>query len=324
MELFEEQPEVKSFDLETVKNPARALTRRRLLAALVLPTALLTAYGGSNEARTASPEPIAKSLIDGHTLVPTIKETEAFTDTVEGLRDPAVLHRAEQIISTFENSTTEIQYDYAEELDDGRGITAGRAGFTSETGDLLLVVQAYADMGNEDSELVTRYLPILKAIENGDEDAAEDLGGFIEVWKEAAKEQDLRDAQDLVYKQLYLEPALKRADDVGVKTALGQTIILDTIIQHGEGDDVDGLPSIMDEAKKKAGTPENQEEKWLNVFLDIRKNHLLHAADPETRHAWMDSVDRVEALRSILATKNMSLTPPITWTVYGDPFSITE
>jgi len=36
--------------------------------------------------------------------------------------------RAAQLISAFENSTTEIRYAYAENLDDGRGVTAGRAG----------------------------------------------------------------------------------------------------------------------------------------------------------------------------------------------------
>jgi hypothetical protein len=36
-------------------------------------------------------------------------------------------HRAAQITSTFENSTLELQYDYVENIGDGRGITAGRA-----------------------------------------------------------------------------------------------------------------------------------------------------------------------------------------------------
>jgi chitosanase len=62
---------------------------------------------------------------------------------VQGLQNPAAKHRAEQIISSFENSTTVIQYGYAENLHDGRGITAGRAGFTSGTDDLLAVVQLY-------------------------------------------------------------------------------------------------------------------------------------------------------------------------------------
>ena len=45
---------------------------------------------------------------------------------------------ADQIMSVFENDTPAIQYGYAENLHDGRGVTAGRAGFTSATGDMLL------------------------------------------------------------------------------------------------------------------------------------------------------------------------------------------
>ena len=43
-------------------------------------------------------------------------------------------HRADQLISIFENGIPEIQYGYAEDLDDGRGITAGRAGFCTGWG----------------------------------------------------------------------------------------------------------------------------------------------------------------------------------------------
>src|SRR5687767_7600966 len=53
---------------------------------------------------------------------------------------------AAQITSTFENATVKLQYDYAENIGDGRGITAGRAGFTSATGDLLLLVRRYTEM----------------------------------------------------------------------------------------------------------------------------------------------------------------------------------
>src|SRR3954454_6473988 len=59
------------------------------------------------------------------------------------LVDPERKHRAAQITSSFENSTLELQYGYIDNIGDGRGITAGRAGFTSATGDLLLLVQRY-------------------------------------------------------------------------------------------------------------------------------------------------------------------------------------
>src|SRR5437870_4798044 len=51
--------------------------------------------------------------------------------------------RAEQLTSLFENGRIELQYSYAEDLGDGRGITTGRAGFTTADGDALEVVTLY-------------------------------------------------------------------------------------------------------------------------------------------------------------------------------------
>src|SRR5436305_8124443 len=66
--------------------------------------------------------------------------------------------RADKLISQFENSTSTIQYCYIGALDDGRGYTAGRAGFTSATGDLLEVAELYthAVPGNPLADLLPR------------------------------------------------------------------------------------------------------------------------------------------------------------------------
>ena len=40
----------------------------------------------------------------------------------------------------FENGQLEVDYSYAEDIDDGRGITFGRCGFCTGTGDGLVVV----------------------------------------------------------------------------------------------------------------------------------------------------------------------------------------
>jgi hypothetical protein len=41
---------------------------------------------------------------------------------------------ADQMVSVFENETTSLQYGYIENLNDGRGYTAGRAGFVTRDG----------------------------------------------------------------------------------------------------------------------------------------------------------------------------------------------
>ena len=54
--------------------------------------------------------------------------------------------RANKIISIFENGTPNLQYDYIEHIDDQHGYTAGIAGYTSATGDMLEVIEKYTQI----------------------------------------------------------------------------------------------------------------------------------------------------------------------------------
>src|SRR3954449_9674266 len=119
-------------------------------------------------------------------------------------------HRAAQITSSFENPPLELQYDYVENIGDGRGLTAGRAGFTSATGDLLLLVRRYSAV--ESDNVLVRYLPALEAV-NGT-DSVRGLGGFPDAWEEAAKDPDFRRLQDQLVDDLYFDPAMRMAADL--------------------------------------------------------------------------------------------------------------
>ena len=236
----------------------------------------------------------------------------------DDLSKPQLRERTGQIISTFENSTTTIQYGYAEDIDDGRGVTAGRAGFTSGTGDLEMVVSRYSQLAPGNS--VQQYLPSLANIDGTA--STQGLKGFTAAWKAAATDPLMRQAQDEVYDRLYFNPALKRAQAAGVTSAVGKLVIIDTIIQHGEGNDADGLPAIISQAIAKHGisTPKT-EKRWLKSFLEIRRQHLLDAADPDTREGWEESVDRINALESLLK-RDPTLYGELSWKVYGDHFEL--
>jgi len=238
-----------------------------------------------------------------------------------GLADPQTKLRAARIISSFENSTVDIQYDYAEDIGDGRGITAGRAGFTSGTGDLLEVVRRYAQQ--RPGSALAEYVPALEA-DNGTESTA-GLDGFTGVWAQTSRTDPLLDQiQDQVSDELYFDPAMRRAQQLGVTSALGQLIIWDTIVQHGEGDDPDGLPAIQNEVVTRYGPVAGNEAAWLTDFLQVRRAHLQNPADPETRDAWRDSVSRVDALESLVKAGNLELRPPLGWDVYGDHFTLDD
>jgi len=226
-------------------------------------------------------------------------------------------HRAAQITSTFENATLELQYDYVENIGDGRGITAGRAGFTSATGDLLLIVQRYTEA--KPDNVLTPYIPALEAVSGTD--SVKGLGGFTHAWAGAADDPDFRKLQDELVDELYFNPAMTMAAEVGIETPLGQAIIWDTMIQHGAGGD-DGTWAVIEDTQKDAGSVGQDESAWLDAFLDARLRHLLRMYPATTENADVSSTSRVDALRSLVEGGHLALEPPLTWSVYGDKFDL--
>lgn len=236
-----------------------------------------------------------------------------------GLNTPLLKKRASQITSTFENSTTEIQYAYAEDIGDERGITAGRAGFTSGTSDLLELVENYTAAVPDN--VLAKYLPALRAV-NGSA-STEGLEGFEQDFATAAKDPQFIAEQDALVDKLYFNPAIAIAEENGVKTALGQAIFWDTIILHGEGGS-DGLAAVASETNAQMGGAANgNEAQWIETFLDVRLQHLLNwsesgAMDDES------STSRIDGLRELVAAGAWDLNPPFSWTAYGESFTVSE
>ena len=225
--------------------------------------------------------------------------------------------RAARITSTFENATLELQYGYAQNIGDGRGITAGRAGFTSATGDLLLLVRRYTEMKPDNA--LAPYIPALEAVEGSDSE--EGLDGFVDAWAEAAADPDQRRLQDDVVDELYFTPAMTLADEVGIETPLGQAIMWDTMIQHGSGGE-DGTWAIIEETQDDVGAVDGNEAAWLDAFLDARLHHLDHQYANSTEDADVSSRSRIDALRALLDEGNLALEAPLTWEVYGSTYTL--
>jgi chitosanase len=221
--------------------------------------------------------------------------------------------RAEQLISLFENSTIEFQYSYAEVLGDGRGVTAGRAGFTTGTGDAYVVVQQYTNKVPKNPLAI--YLPELKRLLTAkNPNDISGLRGFIKAWESAAKDPLFRSTQDRIMEQLYYMPSIGHANRQGLNFALSRAVVYDTIIQHGDGDDPDSLSALLKETQQRVGgTPKMgiDERDWLRTFLAVRRAHLSNAHDPTTREVWAESVTRVDVWSAIASSKNYNLTGPI-------------
>lgn len=231
-------------------------------------------------------------------------------------------HRTEELTSVFENSTPVLDYAYGEDLGDGRGITSGRAGFCTGTGDSVLVVKKYTDL--KPNNILAKYLPELTALENkrintnhdqSDVSGLSKIGDFISDWANAAKDPDFKSTQDAIVDELYYQPSAKKADLLGLKLPLSRAELYDAIIQHGDGQDLDSIDSLIARATDKSGgSPKSQidEKVWLDNFLSIRKATLSYCYKIDSREEWSESYGRVDVFSDLVKDGNYYLDKPIT------------
>jgi chitosanase len=213
---------------------------------------------------------------------------------------------AMQLVSAAENSSLDwkAQYEYIEDIGDGRGYTAGIIGFCSGTGDMLELVEAYTRI--EPSNVLARYLPELKKL-------AKPGGDFTRDWVTAANDPAFRAAQDSERDRLYFDPAVGQAQADGLG-ALGQFIYYDAAVMHG----FDGAQSIRGRAVKHAQPPSRggSESAYLQAYL----NERVHEMRKEVAHEDTSRVDTAQ--RVFLDAGNLDLTLPLDFATYGDRYRI--
>ena len=220
---------------------------------------------------------------------------------------------ADKIISVFENSTTTLKYAYAEHLDDQHGITAGRAGFTSATGDLLMVVQRYVALKPDKNPLS----PYIKELQRLDEIYAQhdyelsseganvdNLDGLIEAWQESAQDPLFKDVQDEIVDKLYFNPARDVAQSIGAKLPLTLLHIYDASIQHGP----DGVRAMIDRVSVAKPKDCGDEITWLKEFNKVRLDVMLHTVI-DGEKIWEDSIYRQHELVDMIKENNINLCP---------------
>jgi chitosanase len=228
-----------------------------------------------------------------------------------GLREGQRL-RVDKLISQFENSTSVIQYCYIEALGDGRGYTAGRAGFTSATGDLLAVAERYTRRvpGNPLADL----LPRLRELAEHGSGSIEGLEDLPDAWRDTCDDPRQRRVQDAIVDDEYYRPALREVRRRGLRRPLSLAAIYDAEIQHGPGSDPDGVPAMLRRARRRAGgTPRTGvgEGRFLRAFIRVRRATLAHAHAPDTRAVWRESVPRAGAWMYLLRTGQWRLHSPL-------------
>jgi chitosanase len=219
-------------------------------------------------------------------------------------------HVADELTSIFENGTPVLQYGYLVDLHDGRGYTAGRAGFCTATGDLLAVVERF--VAARPRSPLARHLPRLRKLAATGSPSVAGLPGFPAAWRKAAKDRAMRAAQDAVVDREYYRPALGHVRRLGLRTPLAVAILDDSEVQHGDGTDPDGVPALIGRTIARVGGPGRVgEPAWLRTFLVVRRADLAHAYDPDTRAEWAESVQRADALGQIVRAGNFPLRLPL-------------
>ncbi|HWM33760.1 MAG TPA: chitosanase [Pseudolysinimonas sp.] len=237
---------------------------------------------------------------------------EAATASGLDLDAPAMREIAFELVSTAENSSLDwtAQFGYIEDIGDGRGYTGGIIGFCSGTGDMLELVQAYT-WAEPDNPLAP-YLPALEAVNGTDSHEGLDPG-FVAAWQEAAADPVFQKAQNSERDRVYFDPAFAQAKEDDLQ-ALGQFTYYDAAVMHG----FEGMLAVRDAALSAADTPASggDETAYLEAFLDARE------AEMRTEEAHEDTTRVSTAQRRFLREGNLTLTPPLTWAVYGDSFFI--
>ncbi|OAH10619.1 chitosanase [Streptomyces jeddahensis] len=244
------------------------------------------------------------------------KEDALVAKLPPGLAAPGKKELAQQIVATAENSTLDWrgQYDYIEDIGDGRGYTAGIIGFTTGTHDLLTLVERYTKSHPDNG--LARYLPALREVDGTGSHEGLDPG-FPEAWVKEAQKAEFRKAQDAHRDEIYFEPAVRLAKLDGLGT-LGQFIYYDAMVLHGPGTGPRGFYGLREAAMAEADTPAEggKEKAYLDIFLDVRRKAMKYKR-PDRDTSRIDT-----AQRRFLYDGNLDLDTPLVWQMYGETFRV--
>ncbi|GAA1692560.1 chitosanase CsnA [Kribbella yunnanensis] len=232
------------------------------------------------------------------------------------LDDPAKKEIAMKVVCSAENSSLNWKnyYKYIEDIDDGRGYTAGIIGFCSGTHDMLELVELYSQ--RKSGNILQKYLPALREVDGSDSHDGLDPN-YTRDWATAAKDTVFQQCQNDERDRVYFRPAVSQGKSDGVR-ALGQFAYYDAIVMHGDGGDSTSFRNIRKRALGKAKPPAQggNETTWLNAFLDAR----VWAMKQEEAHSDTSRVDTAQ--RVWLRNGNLDLNTPLDWKVYGDSYHI--
>ncbi len=207
---------------------------------------------------------------------------------------------AQAIVNIFETGSIRGDYGNVTLLPGDSGqLTYGRSQTTLASGNLHLLIQDYcARNDGAFSAALEPYLPFLEA---RDISLNSNLA-FRGLLRDAGDDPVMQEVQDDFFDRVYWEPAMRSADAIGAETALGATIVYDSVV-HGS------WAHVRDLTRREFGELANiGEQKWMSDYVDTRRDWLAAYPNPLLHK----TVYRMNTFRDIINSRNWKLGLPFT------------
>ncbi|KAJ2486057.1 hypothetical protein IWW37_005742 [Coemansia sp. RSA 2050] len=231
-----------------------------------------------------------------------------------------------EITNIYENGDTAFHYNYCEDINDGRGLTSGIAGFCTGTGDAWLVIQEYHKLTGGKDQMST-FDSVLAEYAITGNNSTSGLSGYCSVWtKLGLSDAKFKQAQDTIRDSLYMDPAMDYAKQLGLKTSIAQGQLYDAGIQHGASDGPDGLGGMIKRTNALVTTDEVgdsgstlainghkiDEIAWLNKFLGVRADVLSNPQEPTNMSgAWAKTLYRIKSYQFAVNAREYNWTDSV-------------
>lgn len=191
-------------------------------------------------------------------------------------------------------------------LNDGAGISYGKHQSTDKGGTLDLVVQRYIAKNGQNAAALKPMVQYL----TGNQTTPYVPGiarpawllSLINLLVSSGADPIMQKAQDEIFEEQYMNPALGHAKAAGVKHALSLLVIYDTCIQSGPGM-VSRMRNLFSEACPANG---GDEKAWTKAYIRARQNWLLAFPNPLVQASHY----RTKALMALADSDNWDLKLP--------------
>jgi chitosanase len=174
-----------------------------------------------------------------------------------------------RILNCFENDSGSPETDYSsiyiyhDGKDDRRQVTLAR-GFTDDGGNLKKVVERYISKGGNYADTFRSRLNKF-----GQGQLVNDEVFKSTLIKASKEEKVMRDAQDEIFDECYMQPALDWADKNGFKLPLSFGVIFDSYLHSGGI-----LKKLRQRFNEKVPSESGDEKNWISQYLDTRQKWL--------------------------------------------------